>query len=329
MSTTASTAPGGDLKAIEAALERARQVSENRDVRYELVVLGDIEVHPGYQRDPEDPQFKARRKDIVENFNAALFKPLDVAEHNGHKYVWDGQCRKSGAEERVARGKPKPGDKVMCAIIDATPEEQADLFILQEHRRNVVWADKHRALLFRGDERANVIQEVFDELGFTLGKHGDVRAVQACYSTVEIDRSPANPRAALRGDLLKTILEIAQAVWYDASDPNKSGVRTQYATSDRMIDALALVLNEFTAEELDRAELVKALHTQLPSWLVQRSAKASSQLGSNNKGALAAEIINLYNRVTGQKLRKTRVLTRRQARKATRTRRPRATKPTA
>lgn len=290
-------------------LARARDIAENREVRYEWLTLAELETNPLYQRDPNDPQFKRIVREITETFNAALFQPLNVALSDGHKYVWDGQARLVAAQTRLALGNDVPGDRAFCMVIDATVEEQADLFVLQEHRRSVVWNDKHRANLAGNVKRdvAQAVQGVFDDLGLTLGKHGDVRAVESCYAVVEYDRK-RDPDALLRPDLLKEILSTAQDAWYNPALPEETGVRKQYATSDRMIDALALLLTRFSPEELDRQKLVEALGIYDPAYFVNQSAKRTSAHGSNNKTELAWSILHVYNRTHSTNLRKNRLL---------------------
>lgn len=292
----------------DEALRRAQLISENREVRYEWRSLNELEINPLYQRDPTDPQFVKRFNDIVVTFNAALFKALDVAAWQGHLFVWDGQCRLAAALERRTLGKARPGDEVMCAIIEASPEEQADLFVLQEHRRNVLWADKHRANLVGSVHRevAEAVQSVFDDLGLTLGREGDVRAVQACYSTVEIDRRQ-NVNAPLRPDLLKRILIIANNAWYDPISPETTGIHRQYATSDRMIDALALLLTRFSPADIPDDDLAKVLGLHDPAWFVNQSARKTSAHGSNNKTELAWTIVQLYNKTFGVKFHQARL----------------------
>lgn len=299
----------------------------SREPEYLDIPIESLRVDPVYQRDPNEPQFKNMKKRIVGNYDEALFHALDVSlwDNNGEGHpsywVYDGFCRLNSAKELLTLGRLSK-NTVRCAVIRVDQQEQARLFMGQTNRRQVQWLDKHRANLAFDHPTAIEIEKVFNALGLKLGKNGAVRAVQACYSTVEFDRTAATPDADLRPDLLMEVLQVAGTAWvtgpgithdvpWIATDPAalSTGLREQYASSDRMIDALALLLSKFTVVEMPREKLAAALHQVAPAKLVQDAAKATSAHGSNNKGALALVILRLYNKVNGTKLHKNRIVT--------------------
>ena len=304
----------------------------SRQPEYLDIPIESLRIDPTYQRDPNAAQFKNMKKWIVGNYDEALFHALDVAlwDNNGEGHptywVYDGYCRLESAKELQKLGQRK--DTVQCAVIRVDQQEQARLFTGQTARRTVQWADKHRARLAYADPTALVIEEVFNNLGLKLGKNGDVRAVQACYSTAEVDRTAATPDADLRPDLLTQVLQVAGTAWatgpgithdvpWIATDPValSAGLREQYASSDRMIDALVLLLSKFSPTEMPREKLAAALHQVAPPVLINKAARKTSAHGSNNKGALAAEILSIYNKVNGAKLHKARIVTTARARR--------------
>jgi hypothetical protein len=139
----------------------------------------------------------------------------------------------------------------------------------------------------------------------------------------------ATPDADLRPDLLTDVIQVVGTAWatgpgithdvpWIATDPValSAGLREQYASSDRMIDALALLLSKFSATEMPREKLAAALHQVAPATLVQRAARKTSVHGSNNKAAVALEVLTVYNKVYGSKLHKTRIVTTARARRA-------------
>lgn len=313
----------------------APTLTTSRYPRFVWLLLDDLRVDNGpetprftrgYQRHDTEPSFKNLRDKICAQYDAALLHPLDVAcwdnflEGFSSYWVYDGYCRleavrmmfAAGLWDATVYGAPR-ADMIFCAVIDVDRDEQSTLFLLQTHRRGVQWPDKHNARLTKNDPAALAIEDVCRKLSVTVGRgKADIRAIQACYSTIEIDRNPKAPLAALRPDLLQEVLYVAGMAWDPKNSGNISaGLQVTYASSDRMIDALALLLSKYPAKVLDRAQLIKALSTKegYPPLLVTRVAKKTSVHGSNNKGALAVEILGLFNKSAKQKLHKSPLVT--------------------
>jgi hypothetical protein len=276
----------------------------------------------GYQRDP-DAKFAKLLAKMKQSFCPDLYTPLSVAEWEGKFYVYDGNCRRTLATEV---GKD-PGSSPAAAEYFRThpeivvnddgsfdpllecrvsyrcePNRQAWLFVrCNEDRRGVPWLSRHHANLFQNDPTAIEIERIVKEVGLEIGRgRGKLSAVQALYSTVRFDGDDA----PLRSDLLRDVLRVANEAW----SKDRTAQDAQYAFSDRTLDALALVLDEFDESAMPRDRAITAFRRVLARDLINRAAKKTSAHGSNNASELAKQMVLEYNKQssefpTGHRLR--------------------------
>lgn len=262
----------------------------------------------GYQRgiDPDtheqDRKLRTMVKRMKADFVPDLFLPLAVAEWKGEYFVYDGNARRTLALEiaddphehpEIAAFFDNAEDPLLTCQVspNCDPYRQAWLFVrINEDRRGVPWLDRHHSNLYQGDPVALEAEHIASDVGVSIGRGADpkVTAVQSLYSTLTFD----GPGMPLRTELLREVLSIAKAAWYDGR-PNKAD--TQYAFADRTIDALSLMLDTFGPDAMDREELVYKLRQVLVKDIALRATAKTSAHGSNNVTVLATEMTKIYN----------------------------------
>lgn len=255
----------------------------------------------GYQRDP-DAKFRKLAEKVKRQFDADLYNPLSVAEWQGEYFVYDGNLRRTVAEEAardyrlVSPAMAEFFDHAIDPLLECRvtyncpPNRQAYLFVqCNEDRRGVPWLNRHRAKLYQNDPVALEIEKVMAGLGLEIGRgSGAVGAVQALYSTIQFDGDDA----PLRPELLHDVLHVANESW----SVGRTKQDAQYCFSDRTLDALAMLFDEFDETQLPRADAILAFRRVLARDLINRAAAKTSAHGSNNASALAIEFAKEFNR---------------------------------
>lgn len=265
----------------------------------------------GYQRglDPSTRKPDAKLRNMVKKMKADfvpdLYLPISVAEWQGEYFVYDGNARRTMAMEVAADPASHPDihaffdfaeDPLLrCQVSpDCEPMRQAWLFVkCNEDRRGVPWIDRHHSNLYQGSPVALEAEAIAHSLGISVARGEDpkVSAVQALYSTLQYD----GEGMPLRSGLLYEVLHVAKESWFEGR-PNKSD--TQYCFSDRTLDALALLLDTFDHDQMDRGELIYKLRQVLIKDIILRSTTKTSAHGSNNVTVLATEMARIYNAQT-------------------------------
>lgn len=248
--------------------------------KYKEVPLDDLYIDPSYQRDPKDPKFQKMVDSIVADFYPELLHALDVAEHGGKFWVWDGQARLEAL--KTLRSQGRWPDKVMCKLSDADRVQQATFFIRQTHRRSLRPGERHKAAVTAQDKLALAVELVFNEQGLTLGPNGDVKAVRSC----ELICAQYGP------EVLGDTLRIAFGAWHGR----------HYGLSDRTLYGLALLLDEFDGSEVNRDKALEAFKDVSPEAIHREVTATTSVHGSNNRTAVAMKLGSEYNSRTGGRI---------------------------
>lgn len=128
---------------------------------YKQVPVSQLAVDERYQR-----SLDARRvAQIVKWFDPDRLGVLEVSMRNGKAAVFDGQHRLAALKQIGRKTAP-------CLVHkNLSPEREAELFVeIQRGRKGISALDRFRARCFMGDDAAQQIADVVDEIGFVIGR---------------------------------------------------------------------------------------------------------------------------------------------------------------
>lgn len=131
----------------------------------ENVPIGLLQVDPAYQRATDGPASRRIIAAMVARWDWKLYQPLTVARRaDGSLFIIDGQHRHRAAVER--------GDIMFlpCALQSSLDlQGEADTFIrLNTQRQALSQSDIFHGQLARGDADARRLQDMLDEIGWTV-----------------------------------------------------------------------------------------------------------------------------------------------------------------
>lgn len=250
-------------------------------IEFAEIDLTQLEAHPGYQR----PLDSKRVDRMVQNYDDRLVGVLKVArDADGlSRYVWEGQHR----HQMLLRLGIK---RWVCQITDDTPQDQANLFVLeQEGRKNIRWPDRHRASAFAQKQEAVEIEQIVQSFGLKVGdrRHPDViGAIGSLYFLYK--RGGA--------EHVRETLDVITGSW-------SATVADRF--ENRVIRGVARFLWAYDDSKVDRGKLKLALRTEVPKQLLAAAAEGTGGTGSNNHEKFAEVLVKVYNRSANVKLRKT------------------------
>lgn len=211
---------------------------------------------------------------ITRDFSIELCGALVVsARPNGVYAVFDGQHRLQALRVLGV-------DKWKCLVYEGlTPEEEAVLFVkLQTERRPVHPLDRHKALVFSGDENAIKINNLAEECGYRI-TDAKVHGALACVITV------ADCYRVYGPEHLRLALKILEEAW---------GLSDHYARKGPMVRGMTLLMAKHS-KEMDLKSFVAKLNSISSSQIIRGANRESSLRRQTSWGLVARQLLDAYN----------------------------------
>jgi hypothetical protein len=214
---------------------------------------------------------------IIDNFDSRAMGILIVSKRDFGYAIIDGQHRFYAAK--------KMGHKFLeCAVFNhLSLSEESKLFsTINLKRKSVKMIDQFNAMLVYGDEDANNIKKILENLDFKIGKHSSNKGSRNTISCVET--------------LLHFYKKLGFNEFYNALSLLKEAYDGDYRTLEQKFVGGFCIFYEKYGKEFKKEEFLEKL-SKVPVSEINRDARTIVEYdGGNGKFAVAKILLKIYNK---------------------------------